>query len=1227
MAEARLAAELRSQIAERVTAVLAPGLFVLLAAVAVANQILAPAQWGRTMIAGIGACACSVVWWLGRTGRVVGAAHTFVAATSGVLLLGMIANGGVHALAYQYTLMLVVVVAAFYGLRPALAFCVFWVVTGCILVWLESHGLLRVAPSLSSWQYVIGTGSALFATLVASVIPVRMLRRALAASEVARLVAEDARQAESLASNALAARETALRESDAFRKRVFESSRMPIVIADADTLRYLDCNPAATDIYRFASREETLGKTPMDVSAPVQYDGTPSAEKARFYVARALADGAVEFNWRHQRPDGEIWDAQVHLMSFESGGHPFLQFTLQDITARRRAESIARDAELRLGAAVDAADLGCYERTVGVGRVEMDARASSIAGIPPGQEHLALEYWIERMHPDDRAAALQLTRRLEDGTLVRGSVEYRYRHPELGWRWHAHAARSLDMSSPEPGRRIVGAVQDITERKQAEEALRESEQRFATAFHFMPVGAGITTIREGRFLQVNKHFAEVFGYTEVELLGRTTTDVGIWADQADRAYVVSQVEKGLPVHAYECRIRRKDGSIGWAAYSGQSVSLHGQECLLSGAVDITERKLAEEAVHQSEARFRVLVENAPEAIVVVRGEDGVFVDANEKACRLFKLSREELLTRTPADLSPPAQPNGQPSGDAAAEKIRRAIDGELLQFEWLHRDALGHDIPCEVHLNRLPSASGILLRGSVIDITERKQAEARLRQQAALLDITQDAVCVLTPDGTVTYWNRAAETIFGWTADEALALGAERTLGLGCEDSLRAGLTQAAERATWSGEMRTLTKSRRPVVTHTRANLVCDALGNRTGYLLVSTDITEQKQLEQQYLRAQRLECLGALASGIAHDLNNVLAPIVMSLDLLTETLRAREDQATLDLLQQSAQRGAGIVRQLLTFARGSEGTYVEVNTQYLLAELRRMIEQTFPRDIRFQISYPQDVWNIVGDATQIHQVLLNLCVNARDALPQGGRLSVVAENADIDAVYTRLNPEARQGRYVRLRVTDSGAGIAPEVLDRIFDPFFTTKGQGQGTGLGLATVQTIVRRHGGIIEVESVVGRGTEFRVYIPAVAGTADAPAAVPDAAGARGRGELVLLIDDEPSIREIARGMLKLGNYDVITAADGNAGLEVLRARGPEIRVVVTDMLMPEMGGVAVLEAIRQLDSGVPLVTMSGLASEHEEATRAAGRPVIFLQKPFTGSDLLRAVATALGRTPKD
>lgn len=399
--------------------------------------------------------------------------------------------------------------------------------------------------------------------------------------------------------------------------------------------------------------------------------------------------------------------------------------------------------------------------------------------------------------------------------------------------------------------------------------------------------------------------------------------------------------------------------------------------------------------------------------------------------------------------------------------------------------------------------------------------------------------------------------------------------------------------------------------------------GQPTRFCYVAEDITDKKQLEQQFLRAQRLESIGTLASGIAHDLNNVLAPIIMSLKLFRPKLTDPEDQELLLALDSSARRGADIVRQVLTFARGVEGARQPVDLKVLIGELEKIARDTFPRSIQINVSVDDELGKIVGDSTQIYQVLMNLCVNARDAMPAGGCLTLAAENVVLNDQTARFHPNAMPGHYAVLSVYDSGSGIPPELLPRIFDPFFTTKEVGKGTGLGLPTAMTIVKSHGGFINVHSETGRGTEFKVYLPsAEAGRSNrtelAAVNIP-----RGQGELILVVDDESTIRQVTKATLIDQGYDVLTASDGAEAIALFAREKSRIKLVVTDMMMPLMDGSALIQSLQKLDRHVRIIAVSGLLESTTSPPIAPSASLAFLQKPFAAEKLLAMMHELLQR----
>ncbi|MGE0129270.1 MAG: response regulator [Blastocatellales bacterium] len=391
----------------------------------------------------------------------------------------------------------------------------------------------------------------------------------------------------------------------------------------------------------------------------------------------------------------------------------------------------------------------------------------------------------------------------------------------------------------------------------------------------------------------------------------------------------------------------------------------------------------------------------------------------------------------------------------------------------------------------------------------------------------------------------------------------------------------------------------------------------RRARLVIAADVTEKKRIEAGLMRSQRLESLGTLASGIAHDLNNILSPLSISTFLLRSKVSDRSGQQTLDTMEEVVERGSQLVKQVLSFARGAEGERVPLDPKRVLGEVAGILKETFPKSIRIQCNGAGVRGTVLCDPTQLHQVLMNLCVNARDAMPRGGDLEITAEDVELDEHSAQLLPGAKPGRYVMISVRDAGVGIPARVMDKIFDPFFTTKEQGKGTGLGLSTSLGIVRGHGGFINVYSEPGTGTLFKVYLPTLDAGAEASEQKAEDEAPLGTGELILLVDDEEPIRRTTRGLLEASNYRVITASDGGEACALYRERQEEIKLVLTDMMMPVMDGAAAIKELRRLNPRLPIIASSGLAETGKEGQALASGAQKFLSKPYTAVHLLRAV----------
>lgn len=499
-------------------------------------------------------------------------------------------------------------------------------------------------------------------------------------------------------------------------------------------------------------------------------------------------------------------------------------------------------------------------------------------------------------------------------------------------------------------------------------------------------------------------------------------------------------------------------------------------------------------------------------------------------------------------------------------------------------------------------------------LTESKQAEEKIREQAALLDVATDAILVRDLSHRILFWNKGAQRLYGWQAEEAIG---ENALELLYKDvpSLEVALKTVILVGEWSGELNKVTKSGKEIIVESRWTLMQDEKGQPKSILCVDTDITEKKQLAAQFLRAQRLESIGTLASGIAHDLNNVLAPILISAQLLQQKISDERNQQLLKTVENNAKRGASLIKQVLSFARGVEGKHTILQLRHLITEFKQIIKQTFPKSISVYTDVLADLWTVSGDATQLHQVLMNLCVNARDAMPKGGTLSITAENVLIDENYAAMHLEAKVGSYIAIAVTDTGMGMSGEVVERIFEPFFTTKELGQGTGLGLSTVMGIVKGHGGFVNVCSEVGRGTKFKVYLPAVGVKENQPS--PQVEIPRGNGELILVVDDEVAIREITKISLESHNYKVLTASDGIEAIALYVQHRHQISTVLVDLIMPSMDGFTTIRTLQKLNPQVKVIAMSGLASNAQVTASLGSGVKTFLSKPYTTGELLKAI----------
>ena len=514
------------------------------------------------------------------------------------------------------------------------------------------------------------------------------------------------------------------------------------------------------------------------------------------------------------------------------------------------------------------------------------------------------------------------------------------------------------------------------------------------------------------------------------------------------------------------------------------------------------------------------------------------------------------------------------------------------------------------------------------DITERQRIESNLRESEERFRATfeQAAVGIAHVDieGRFLRVNDKLCEITGYSREELLrrtfsdlTMPEDQQLGMKARQKVLSG-----DEKSYALEKRYLRKDGTAYWVSVLTTLLRDDEDAPKYFISVISDITERKTLQEQLFRAQRLESIGTLAGGIAHDLNNILAPITMGVELLRLNPASDKAAGLIENIERSARRGADLVKQVLLFARGFEGTRVAIRPKSLVRELETFITNTFPKNIRFAAGIPLDIWPVQGDATQLQQVLLNLCVNARDAMPSGGELNIRLSNLEIDEQYAAMDQTLNPGRYVTIEIEDTGIGMERETLDRIYEPFFTTKPKSKGTGLGLSTVMGIVRGHQGAIEVSSQPGRGTKFRVLLPALVDIApDNPADGDKSAPLRGQGETVLLVEDDTTVQTITRQTLEAFGYKVVSADDGAQAMAQFAMHSADIALVLTDMVMPVMDGKTLIPALRRLRPDVHIIVTSGYSADLSHERLLELHVQHYLAKPYSASTLLKVVHDAL------
>jgi len=728
----------------------------------------------------------------------------------------------------------------------------------------------------------------------------------------------------------------------------------------------------------------------------------------------------------------------------------------------------------------------------------------------------------------------------------------------------------------------------------------------------------VITDKSGNIEYVNPRFTQLTGYSPGEVLGKNSRFLKSGSTSAaDYKKLWATILDGKEWRGEFCN-RKKSGEPFWESASIFPIRNLGGEITNFVALkkDITERKeMAQQLAELSYLNSKIITD-APAGIAVYK-TSGECVMANPAAANIVGITPAEFIAQNfrnleswrRSDLLKLADESIATGNPRRGECHGLTVSGR--QHIWIEFHF------CPISWNGRQHLLLILN-----DLTGRKNAEEKVHEQAALLDHARDAIFVLDMDSRIQYWNKGAERVFGWTAAEVMGRSTiDLFFGGIISRDLDLAMRTTREQDEWLGELKKISRSGRMVTVQSRSTLIRDDGGTPRSILIIDTDITEKKKLEEQFLRAQRMESLGALASGVAHDLNNVLTPLLISVQLLKEKTTDDDGRRILESLETNVKRGAHLIKQVLAFGRGADGERSPVLLLFLVNEIEQIIFRTFPKAIKFEFHAPRDLWRVIANPTELHQILLNLCVNARDAMPTGGLLSIEMKNLVADGPVVGIHHEMPPGKYVAITVTDTGTGMSPDVQRHVFEPFFTTKKLGYGTGLGLSTCLEIVRSYGGSIHCYSEPGKGTAFKIYLPAnvtepVAGNLPEPPDLP-----RGHNELVLVVDDEEPIRTVAQKTLERFGYRTVTAANGSEAVALYKRDREKINAVITDMAMPEMDGIDTIKALRSMNPGIPIIGCSGLDHRTIKTSVADAGIKHFLRKPYTAAAILQILNEAL------
>ncbi|MFH1113473.1 MAG: PAS domain S-box protein [Pseudomonadota bacterium] len=1005
--------------------------------------------------------------------------------------------------------------------------------------------------------------------------------------------------------------EEQLQESEKRYRTLFESAGDCIYILDAEGKRpgqIVSANPAAARMHGYTV-EEMLSLNIADLDTP------ESARNVLGRLERVLKGEEIKEETTHRRKDGSEFPIEINPRLLALGGHKYVLAIDRDITDRKEMDASLKEIQRQQRALLDNIPDIAWLKDEESRFIAVNKAFGKACGVAPEdlRGKTDLDIWplelAEHYRADDRDV-------MTSGNQKR--VEEPLTDQDGNTTW-IETIKTPIYNDVGENIGTTGIARDITERKRAEEALRVSEEQYRRLFEDAPLIYVITRNEQDTpfISDCNESFLSSLGYTREEVLGKPLADFyspESIAELLDRGGYARALAGEFFMGEREL-VTRDGGVLPTLLYTATDVDPSGQVIGTRAMfVDITEQKRAREALY---LRNRA-IESSISGISIV-DLDGSLTYVNPAALRLWRYDHEEEIlgkralgfwvTETEAE---EAVEIAAKTGSWIGELMAKRKDGSPLSLQ------------AAITLVRDPDGAPIAVMGSFLDISERKQAQEEIRQSEqryrTLFEESIDGVYSVLRDGTIMDANASFCKLFGYTREETIGKDIRE---LYFDPADRPRFQEEIERkgSLKDHEVRFRKRDGTEIDCLLTSSVHFGPDGSIAGYRAILRDLTLRKGLQRQLLQAQKMEAIGTLAGGIAHDFNNILQVAVGYSELLLgEAGLPEEWKSDIQKINESASRGADLVKRLLTFGRKADTKPQPLNLNRCITGLRAMLERTIPKMIDIQLLLGENPARIHADPTQVDQLLMNLAVNARDAMPEGGKLIFETADVHLDEEYVRTHVEAKAGDYVLLMVTDTGSGMDQETLEHIFEPFYTTKAVGEGTGLGLAMVHGIVKHHGGHIVCYSEPGHGTTFKVYFPAEMSSRESePTLEPSVT--KGGSETILVVDDEELIRNLGSKILTKAGYSVITAANGKEALEVYQARSSEIALVILDLIMPEMGGKQCLELLLSRNPSVRVAIASGYSANGPTKEALAAGAKGFIHKPYNIREMLATVREVL------